>query len=143
MKKSIKFYPVALAALMALGSLTAVSCDKENDVINPQTEQETPALKRWFDIDPMDFTDATGTVWQVKGRGHIHNPGKEIAFDIRFNHAFSSAAAERPRIWDFYGIVTFDAHGNHTITLTGVNDYYIPSDVEEFLCEFAKYWLGI
>ena len=45
MKMSIKFYSVAIAALMALGSLAFVSCDKENDAIAPQTEQSNVSPK--------------------------------------------------------------------------------------------------
>ena len=67
MKKFFKFYSVALAALMALGSLTFASCDKENDAVNPQTEQvATKSLQ--FQISEC-FRDSMGRYWNMHGTG--------------------------------------------------------------------------
>ena len=140
MKQNFKFYPVALAALMALGSLTVVSCDKENDVIIPQTEQETPALKRIFPIDPQYFTDGSGMVWYLwGGHGHVLQPGHVIELDIKFRYAFNSANA-RERIWHYAGTIKFDDQGNYYIYGA---DFRLTPEIEQFLSDFARHLMGI
>ena len=68
MKRSIKFYSVALAALMAFASLAFVSCDKENDVVNPQNERVTKSDVNdpyTFPIHEMNFTDQNNTMVNI------------------------------------------------------------------------------
>ncbi len=87
MKQNFKFYPVALAALMALGSLTAVSCDKENDVINPQTEQVAPSTKTLqFQINER-FTDSMGRRWIMDGTGqwlNVNGGRNGVYLEVKF-----------------------------------------------------------
>ena len=67
MKMSIKFYSVAIAALMALGSLAFVSCDKENDAIAPQTEQSNVSPKSLQFLINEVFCDSMGRYWNMHG----------------------------------------------------------------------------
>ena len=69
MKMSIKFYSVAIAALMALGSLAFVSCDKENDAIAPQTEQSNVSPKSLQFLINEVFCDSMGRYWNMHGTG--------------------------------------------------------------------------
>lgn len=83
MKKSFKFRSVAFAAIMALGSLASVSCDKENDLLDMQTPGTTsfktdspsnPGVSAIFLIDEM-FHDSMGRCWHMKGSGSWINVG--------------------------------------------------------------------
>ena len=69
MKMSIKIYSVAIAALMALGSLAFVSCDKENDAIAPQTEQSNVSPKSLQFLINEVFRDSMGRYWNMHGSG--------------------------------------------------------------------------
>ena len=69
MKKHL--FSVALAALMALGSFTFASCEKDNDVVNTQTEQvSTKSLQ--FQINEC-FLDSMGRYWNMHGTGSFFN----------------------------------------------------------------------
>lgn len=69
MKMSLKFYSVAIAALMALSSLAFVSCDKENDSITPNTEQVSNDSKSLqFQVDEV-FRDSMERYWNMHGTG--------------------------------------------------------------------------
>ena len=75
-----KIFTLAFLAVMTLGSLTFVSCDKENDAIDNQTEQSVPKDGEYvnFPIDPMNFTDSNGAIWTVaavEGGYSIQNVG--------------------------------------------------------------------
>ena len=62
---------MALAALMALGSFTFASCEKDNDVVNTQTEQvSTKSLQ--FQINEC-FLDSMGRYWNMHGTGSFFN----------------------------------------------------------------------
>lgn len=73
-----KVFTVAFVAVMAFGSLTFVSCDKDNDAINPQSYTGVPSLKTntppaptpqaIFLIDEC-FHDSMGRYWHMKGSG--------------------------------------------------------------------------
>ncbi len=135
-----KIFSVAFAALMALGSLTFVSCDKENDAVIPQTEQNAPATKRIFPIEPHFFTDAANVVWYVwGGYGHVLTPGSVIELDIKFRHAIGASHSVSAE-WHFTGTVEFDPEGNCTIH--GAT-FRLTPELKEFLCDYAKYWLHI
>ena len=144
MKKSIKFYSVALAALMAVGSLAFVSCDKENDVINPQTEQvstkNTSDQGRIFIINPQYFTDGSGMCWYIQGgHGEIIEPGHALEIDIKFHHAIH-AANQIVKKWRFDGTIKFDDEGNYRIY--GAN-FHLTPELDQFLSDFARYLLRI
>lgn len=96
MKKYFKFFSVALAAFMALGSLALVSCDKENDVINPQTSMDDPSLKTTTPPTPTPdarflinevFHDSMGRCWHIKGSGkwlNVNGGRNGVHLDIKF-----------------------------------------------------------
>ncbi len=138
MKKFFKFYSVALAALMAFGSLTFVSCDKENDIVNPQTEQVATKNVNdgaHFPIELQNFTDSNGTTWTVWG-GYYELLGRRaIKFDIKF---YPTNSPNRVVIRHYVGTVTFDLNGNCEITS---GDFRMTTEIKDFLRDFARYYL--
>lgn len=144
MKHSFKFYSVALAAMMTIGSIAFVSCDKENDAVEPQngqvTTKNTSEQRRIFPIDPQYFTDGSGMAWYLWGGfGHILEPGHVIELDIKFHHAFSSAN-QREREWHYIGTIKFDDEGNYRIY--GAT-FRLTPELEQFLSDFARMLLRI
>lgn len=140
MKRSIKFYSVALAALMAFASLAFVSCDKENDVVNPQNERVTKSDVNdpyTFPINKMNFTDQSGTIWTVGGSYRLLGR-RGIEFDIKFHRALGSI--NQPIVMmHFLGKVQFDIYGNCSIT--GDLNHQWTTEIKDFLHDFAIYWL--
>ncbi len=139
MKKSIKFYSVALAALMALGSLMIVSCDKENDVVNPQTEQvatKDVTAPGQFPIEEQNFTDVNGTTWRVWG-GYGQLLGRRaIKFDIKF---FELNTPYRAVIRHYVGRISFDLNGNCDIEVP--QEFRLTTEIKDFLRSFAMHYL--
>lgn len=140
MKRSIKFYSVALAALMVFASLAFVSCDKENDVVNPQNERVTKSDVNdpyTFPIHEMNFTDQNNTIWTAWGSYKLLGR-RGIKFDIKFHHALGTV--DQPvDVIHFVGTVHFDLNGNCTID--GNLDHRWTTEIKDFLHDFAIYWL--
>ena len=122
MKKSIKFYSVALAALMALGSLTFASCEKES--INPQNEiatgvNNTKGLQ--FSIDEW-FHDSLGHCLHIKGYGQwIINNGERngVYLDIKFLIGERAYYFKGSAVWDITSDpaqVTITPDGSHLMS---------------------------
>ena len=139
MKKSIKFYSVVLAALMAVGSLMIVSCDKENDAVNPQTEQvatKDVTAPSQFPINEQIFTDMNGTTWKVWG-GYGQILGRRaIKLDIKFYELYTPS---RVAIKHFVGTVAFELNGSCNIN--GSLDQPWTTEIKDFLRDYAWYWL--
>ena len=132
-----KLFTLAFLAVMALGSLTFVSCDKENDAIDNQTEQivAKDVENVQFPIELMNFTDSNCTTWTVWG-GYYELLGRRgIKFDIKF---YPTYTAQRVVIRHFVGTVTFELDG--TCTVTG-GDFRMTTEIKDFLRDFARYWL--
>lgn len=87
MKHTIKTVPVALAAIMAVSSLTFVSCEKENDAVTPKTEQVANGAKTLqFQINER-FTDSMGRTWSMLGTGqwlNVNGGRNGVYLDIKF-----------------------------------------------------------
>lgn len=132
-----KLFTLALLAVMALGSLTFVSCDKENDVIDNQTEQIATKDAEFppFPIELMNFTDSNNAIWTVWG-GYELLGRRGIRFDIKFHPTFSTS---RVIIRHFIGTVEFRLDGSYIIT---GGDFRITPEIEIFLRDFARYWLN-
>ena len=84
---SLKFYSVAIAALMALSSLAFVSCDKENDSITPQTEPVSNDSKSLqFQVDEV-FRDSMERYWNMHGTGswiNVNGGRNGVYLNIQF-----------------------------------------------------------
>ncbi len=91
-----KVFTVAFVAVMAFGSLTFVSCDKDNDAINPQSYTGVPSLKTntppnstpqaIFLIDEY-FHDSMGRCWHIKGNGSwldVNGGRNGVHLDVKF-----------------------------------------------------------
>lgn len=65
MKKNIKFFAVAIAAIMTIGSIVFVSCNKENETVSPNASINKPN---------NDVTTKTG------GNGVVYNQPVLIAY---------------------------------------------------------------
>jgi len=87
MKKSIKIYPVVIAALMALGSVAFVACDKEQDVLTPQVQPEQVSSKSLqFQINEC-FRDSMGRYWNIKGYGswvNVNGGRNGVYLNVKF-----------------------------------------------------------
>ncbi len=132
-----KIFTLAFLAVMTLGSLTFVSCDKENDAIDNQIEQSVPKDAEYvnFPIDPMNFTDSNGAIWTVWGSYELLGR-RGIRFDIKFHPTFTTS---RVIIRHFVGTVMFELDGTYTIT---GGDFRITPEISVFLRDFARYWLN-
>lgn len=132
-----KVFIAAIAAIMALGSLTIVSCEKDN-VVNPQSEQV--ATKNMndriqFPVPLQDFTASDGNTWTVWG-GYYELLGRRgIKFDIKF---FPTYSTSRVFIHHYVGTIEFELDGTYTIN--GV-DFRLTPEIETFLHDFAVYYL--
>ena len=106
MKHTLKTIPLALAALMAVGSLAVVSCDKENDVINPQTEQVAPSTKTLqFQINER-FNDSMGRSWSIRGTGqwlNVNGGRNGVYLEVKFRERSGDRTYyyKGKAVWDF------------------------------------------
>lgn len=133
MKKFFNFYAVAFAAIMAIGSIAFVSCSKDNDIVNPQSETvastDNTASKRIFPINE-DFTDSMGRVWHVKGHGHKHdNHTMELDVYILYYDGVTLS--------DFTGVVRF-VGGTYVVESYTVR---VSEELKQFLGEYAWHLL--
>lgn len=105
MKHTIKTVPVALAAIMAVSSLTFVSCEKENDAVTPKTEQVANGAKTLqFQINER-FTDSMGRTWNMRGTGqwlNVNGGRNGVYLDIKFKQRSDDHAYyyKGQAVWD-------------------------------------------
>lgn len=135
MKKYSKFFAVALTAVMAIGSIAFVSCDKENELLNPQDQTvvstDNPTTKKIYPIDE-DFKDAQGQVWHVKGHGHNLN---YCTVELDVNICYPNGT-----IRHFTGTVKILPDG--TCSVIGCPIRLTP-ELIQFLTEYVSYLLGL
>ena len=89
MKHTIKTVPVALAAIMAVSSLTFVSCEKENDAVTPKTEQV-----------------AMGRTWSMLGTGqwlNVNGGRNGVYLEVKFKQRGDDHTYyyKGKAVWDF------------------------------------------
>lgn len=128
MKNNFKKFAVAIAAIMTIGSVTLVSCDKENDE-EPVVSQEINAAK------------LSGTSWTYHYEGTIEYGEYSIATETDYTLTFSTATDGTERVnatstiagnsessstdWQFN--YTFDGTHNGTI------HFIIPDDTPSYV----------
>ncbi len=106
MKHTIKTVPVALAAIMAVSSLTFVSCEKENDAVTPKTEQVANGAKTLqFQINER-FTDSMGRTWSMLGTGqwlNVNGGRNGVYLEVKFKQRGDDHTYyyKGKAVWDF------------------------------------------
>lgn len=106
MKKTFKFFAVAIAAIMTIGSVTLVSCDKEDSVVNHETKPITkvaPGMtgNSLIPILTIELGKKKGTIFHkycVRGRGVccLWFGGMFLAEDFDFDKSYPGNLATNP-----------------------------------------------
>lgn len=138
MKKSIKLYPVVIAALMAFSSIAFVSCDKENDAITPQAQTEQVSAKSLQFIIGDCFHDSMDRYWNINGRGswiNVNGGRNGVYLNVKFRQRGDDA------IYYFKGQAIWNP-SVEPVQFTLISDEGEPSRLVWFVMrEYTKYLL--
>ena len=138
MKKQL--FCMAFAAIMTIGSIIFVSCDKTEDIMSQnqttastytQYTKDTPAPtpEAWFIINQW-WTDSQGQLWHVKGSGTFQSANK-VCLKIKFNMPNGT-------------IGTFDGTSEWMLPNDSCvieSAYKVTPEVKSFIREFSWYLL--
>ena len=138
MKKQHNFLAVAFTAILAIGSIVFISCNKADDIMpqnqiaaNAQSMKDAPtdAPTPVFIINQW-WTDSQGQLWHVKGSGSFINENA-VTLNIKFNMPDGT-------------IGTFEGKAewmlpNDACVITSA--YKVTPEVKAFIREFSWYLL--
>lgn len=125
MKSNFKKFSVAIAAIMTIGTVTLVSCDKENDIVNSEIADgsRTEVASTKDSHIKYTFYDQHGRKWTVEGTIDIHYFKETVDYDV----VLTDPDGNR---YHFSGTISFATGGNGQIngTLTDMDGKIIVID---------------
>lgn len=138
MKRTCKFFAVAIAAIMTIGTVTLVSCDKDDSTITTESQvvsgDVAPATKKKVNVD-IDIKDSQGRTWHVKGWVDVSLSGVK-AYNIDITDPNGNTTHFEGTVKSLPG-GGFNVSG--TLTDENGNVIIITKDMEQFLIELTDY----